>query len=107
MTITQEEDRKIVHDYIIYNLTIRILQRERKEAEQSNVKIKKVYLSANQYQEIQALKKLKELREEMNQRGLRIVGEHRADQDIIEFRYLCRGCSLAHMLTGEGPSQAY
>ncbi|MET0786245.1 hypothetical protein [Domibacillus tundrae] len=47
MTITQEEDRKIVHDYIIYNLTIRILQRERKEAEQSNVKIKKVYLSAN------------------------------------------------------------
>jgi flagellar motor component MotA len=92
ITIT-DEDRKIVHDYILYNLTIRILQNELKEAEKSNVKMKRVYLSANQYQESQALKQLKELRKEMSQRGLRIVGEHTADNDIIEFRYLCRGVS--------------
>ncbi|MCP3762377.1 hypothetical protein NLX67_08235 [Domibacillus sp. A3M-37] len=90
ITIT-DEDRKIVHDYIINNLTIRSLQSERKEAEKSNIKMKKVYSSANQYQEIQALKQLKELRKEMNRRGLRIVGEHMIDHDIIEFRYLCQG----------------
>jgi flagellar motor component MotA len=93
MNIT-DEDRKIVHDYIIHNLTIRRLQSEIKEAGKSNVKMKRVYLSANQYQESQALKQLKELRKEMSQRGLRIVGEHTADNDIIEFRYLCRGVPL-------------
>jgi hypothetical protein len=90
ITIT-DEDRKTVHDYIIHNLTIRRLQSEIKEAEKSNVKMKRVYLSANQYQESQALKQLKKLRQEMSQRGLRIVGEHTVDNDIIEFRYLCRG----------------
>ncbi|OES45354.1 hypothetical protein [Domibacillus iocasae] len=91
MTIIQEEDRKIIHDYIICNLTIRILQREIKDAETLNVKIKRVYVSANRYQECQALKQLKELRKKMNERGLRIIGEHRVGRDIIEFRFLCRG----------------
>ena len=90
MSIITDEDRKIVRDYIIHNLTMRSLQSERKEAEKSNVKIKRVYLSAYQYQESKALKRLKELRQEMSQRGIRIVGEHMVGQDIIEFRYLCR-----------------
>jgi hypothetical protein len=61
------------------------------KTEKSNVKMKKVYSSANQCQETQALKQLGKLREEMKQRGLRIVGEHMIDHDIIEFRYLCQG----------------
>jgi hypothetical protein len=91
MTIITEEDRKIVHDYIIYNLIIRTLQRELKEAETSNLKMKRCYVSANQYQESQALRQLKELRKEMSTRGLRIIGEHMIDKGIMEFRYLCRG----------------
>jgi hypothetical protein len=91
MAIITDKDRKIVHDYIIHNLTMRSLQSERKEAEKSNAKMKRVYLSAYQYQESQALKRLKELRQEMNRRGIRVIGEQMADQDILEFRYLCRG----------------
>ncbi|MCP3765050.1 hypothetical protein NLX67_22360 [Domibacillus sp. A3M-37] len=91
MTVITDEDRKTVHDYIIHNLTMRDLQSERKEADKSNVKMKRVYLSAYQYQEIQALKRLRELRQEMNRRGIRVVWEQVADQDILEFRYLCRG----------------
>ncbi|OMP66384.1 hypothetical protein [Domibacillus epiphyticus] len=91
MTTVTDEDIKIIHDYIIQNLTIRSLQRELKDVETSNDRMKRFYISANQYQESQALKELKELRKEMNKRGLRIVGEHSAVNGIIEFRYLCRG----------------
>ncbi|MGG3449961.1 MULTISPECIES: hypothetical protein [Bacillaceae] len=91
MIAITDEDRKIVYNYIIHNLTIRLLQSELKENEKSTIKMKRVYLSANQYQESQALKQLKELRKEMSTRGLRIVGEHTLDNDMTEFRYLCRG----------------
>lgn len=91
MTAITDEDRKIVYNYIIHNMTIRALQSELRENETSNVKMKRVYLSANQYQESQALKQLKALRKEMSTRGLRIVGEHAQGNDMTEFRYLCRG----------------
>jgi hypothetical protein len=40
MTIITNEDRKIVRDYIIYNLTIRTLQHELKDAESLTLKMK-------------------------------------------------------------------
>lgn len=85
-----DEDLKLVKEFLLYQLLIEVLDRDLQVLKPVNLKMKDVYIKALRKQRNDATKQLSEIRKQMRKRGLKVYQEHR-DQTMIQVNFLCRG----------------
>lgn len=88
----EEIDKELAFKSIMLNLFIQMVERDVKAITVSKVKYKEPYLDKLQSILDQVAKEQKELKREMNKKGIKVFdGITFANEEFLEFRYLVRG----------------
>lgn len=86
MTFVVEE---MIHKQIILDLTIRTLERDRKQL--TNFKMQRAFELWFDSKILELQNDLKEVKRELGKNGAKLQGEKKLDELLTEYTYICRG----------------